>query len=135
MKSYNGFTSAQRIKAQAWLNKQWREGEFPRPVECMACGQTAGRIDAHAEDYSEPFKRGKTDQFHLCFRCHMAVHCRFKSPAAWEKYRRDVRAGYQFTPVGDFARFVDETIKGLGKKAAFNSRPAPGRTVLDEIAG
>jgi hypothetical protein len=42
-----------------------------RPVKCCACGQEHGVIDAHAEDYSDPFAPGKTDQFPLCYRCHM----------------------------------------------------------------
>jgi len=87
MNSYNGFTPNQRVKAQHWLNKQWANGALARPVQCCACGQTEGIIDAHAEDYSEPFLAGKTDQFHLCRKCHMQVHRRFANPQSWLKYK------------------------------------------------
>lgn len=62
MNPYNGFTGDQRNRAQRWLNSQWAAGHFPRPAQCCACGQADGIIDAHAEDYSEPFRHGKTDQ-------------------------------------------------------------------------
>ena len=87
MNSYNGFTPSQRVKAQNWLNKQWANGTLARPAKCCACGQTEGLIDAHAEDYSEPFEAGKTDQFHLCRKCHMHVHRRFANPQSWLRYK------------------------------------------------
>jgi hypothetical protein len=63
---------------------------------CCACGQDKGVIDAHAEDYSEPFAAGKTDEFHLCFTCHMILHCRFRNRSAWDRYRDAIRAGGHF---------------------------------------
>ena len=90
MNSYNGFTPSQRVKAQNWLNKQWANGTLARPAKCCACGQTEGLIDAHAEDYSEPFEAGKTDQFHLCRKCHMHVHRRFANPQSWLRYKESV---------------------------------------------
>jgi len=98
MGPYNGFTPTQRERAQRWLNGQWAAGTLTKPHQCIACGQTKGIFDAHAEDYSEPFAAGKTDQFHLCFRCHMMVHCRFRNPGAWAKYKAEVIAGAQFAP-------------------------------------
>lgn len=91
MNSYNGFTPSQRVKAQNWLKKQWATGSLVRPCKCYACGQTDGLIDAHAEDYSEPFASGKTDQFHLCRKCHMQVHRRFANPQAWLRYKALVK--------------------------------------------
>lgn len=96
MKDYNGFTGAQRLRAQRWLTEMWSAGRLQRPVECCACGQREGALDAHAEDYSEPFAPGKTDEFHLCFRCHMMVHNRFAVPAAFEHYRVCVAGGIRF---------------------------------------
>ena len=93
MKDYNGFASSQRNKAQRWLNAQWARGSLPRPVRCVACGQDQGVIDAHAEDYSEPFAPCKTDGFHLCFVCHMMVHCRHRNEARWQEYRQHVETG------------------------------------------
>ena len=96
MREYNGFTGAQRSKAQGWLNRQWKAGVFPRPSRCCACGQTEGVIDAHAEDYSEPFTHAKLMRYPLCFICHMMVHCRFANMAAWNRYRAAIGNGYRF---------------------------------------
>lgn len=112
MNHYNGFSPAQRNKAQAWLNKQWSIGSFARPMSCCACTQDKGIIDAHAEDYSEPFAQGKTDQYHLCFRCHMAVHCRFRNPDAYVKYAQEVYAGTVYKPfyTRDFFAFAKQQL-------------------------
>lgn len=96
LNSYNGFSAAQRARAQAWLNAQWRAGNIPRPTRCCACGQTAGVLDTHAEDYSEPFSAGKTAAYHLCYVCHMMVHCRFRAPENWNFYRRIIANGVRF---------------------------------------
>jgi hypothetical protein len=99
MNDYNGFSGAQRLRAQRWLNVMWSRGLLPRPSECCACGQREGILDAHAEDYSEPFAAGKTDAFHLCYRCHMIVHNRRNAPEAWEAYRAAIVAGVRFAPM------------------------------------
>lgn len=92
MNSYNGFTSAERTKAQRWLNEEYRAGRRVRPTSCVACGQDRGVIEAHAEDYSgPPYER--VDEFPLCYRCHMLVHCRFRAPYAFEKYVRSLELG------------------------------------------
>jgi hypothetical protein len=121
MKSYNGYTPAQRNKAQAWLNSQWRAGKLQRPCVCHACGQKEGIIDAHAEDYSEPFAAGKTDQYHLCFQCHMMVHCRFRNLDKWRWYKQAVADGMTFEPyfARDFGRFSRDTLQGMPKMVAF----------------
>ena len=53
MKDNNGFSGKQRERAQRWLNKEWNARRLARPTECVACGQTDGIIQAHAEDYSD----------------------------------------------------------------------------------
>jgi hypothetical protein len=58
----------------------------PRPIRCDACGQTEGPIDAHSEDYSEPFG-DHIGEHALCYRCHMAIHTREKNPEAWAIYK------------------------------------------------
>lgn len=112
MKPYNGFSETQRNKAQAWLNSQWAAGLLQKPFQCCSCGQTKGIIDAHAEDYSEPFAAGKTDQYHLCFRCHMALHCRFKNPKAFQRYCQAVESGKQYNPFykRNFFVFVEQQL-------------------------
>jgi hypothetical protein len=95
MKSYNGFPPGARERAQRWLRAEWISGRLARPSVCCACGQDKGIIDAHAEDYSEPFRPGVTDEFHLCFTCHMMVHFRFRNRAAWSRYSEAIANGAQ----------------------------------------
>lgn len=144
MKDYNGFTGVQRAKAQRWLNQQWAAGAFPRPSRCCACGQEHGIIDAHAEDYSEPFAAGKTDEYPLCFICHMMVHCRFRNRAAWNLYRAAVAGGGRFPAftTRNFPRFQKLFLGGPeGEGFAELAMPliemhAPrARRPLDGIAG
>ena len=113
MKDYNGYTAAQRSKSMDWLRAQWEVGAVKRPFKCCACGQDKGIIDAHAEDYSEPFEAGKTDQYPLCYRCHMMVHCRFRNKDKWEWYRLQIKNGVRFKPFysRNFPIFLDEMIK------------------------
>lgn len=139
MNSYNGFSSAQRYKAQRWLNARWADGAFPRPSRCCACGQMDGIIHAHAEDYSEPFAHGKTDEYPLCFCCHMMVHCRFLNPAAWKRYREMIGEGWVHAPVRSFPQFQGQLLSG---PAAFNMAGRwhkrshkPARRPLDGIEG
>ena len=100
LKGYNGFSGEQRGRAQSWLNAQWRSGAITAPLTAIACGQAAQPIDAHAEDYSEPFRKDVTDGFHLCFICHMMVHCRHRSQEAPRLYRHMVESGGRAIPVG-----------------------------------
>jgi hypothetical protein len=94
VKDYNGFAGKQRNRAQRWLNKEWSAGRLARPSECVACGQTEGIIEAHAENYSEPFRAGVTDAFHLCKRCHTKVHARSRNEKAWREYRAKIEASH-----------------------------------------
>jgi hypothetical protein len=93
VKDYNGFSGAQRDRAQRWLNKEWDAGRLARPSKCVACGQIEGVIEAHAEDYSDPFRAGVTDEFHLCLICHTMVHFRARNPKVWSDYRAKIEAG------------------------------------------
>lgn len=140
MKSYNGFDSAQRNKAQRWLNTQWAAGKFARPSRCCACGQTEGVIDAHAEDYSEPFRHGKTDQYPLCFICHMMVHCRFANRAAWDVYRRMVADGWRAPAFKSrnfpgFQRDFLNVNQLYLRQHGWAQHRRPARRYLDGIAG
>ena len=119
MRAYNGYSERDRRRAQAWLNRQWQSGVLARPAQCAACGQGQGIIDAHAEDYSEPFAAGKTDQFHLCFTCHMMVHCRFRRPDDWLYYKAVIESGGCYGPV-----FIRD-IGGFRAKHIGGKRPLP----------
>jgi hypothetical protein len=131
LNSYNGFTPAQRNRAQAWLRHQWADGSLPRPTVCCACGQPEGIIDAHAESYAEPFGPHLM-QYPLCFRCHMHLHCRFRHPEAWDRYRAAVRCGVRFAAIYSRAFGVIEH-QLLGGAVAFTVHDPPTAFPLDEI--
>jgi hypothetical protein len=97
MSDYNGFTGQQRTKALRWLNREYAAGRRVRPTRCGGCGQTAGIIEAHSEDYSEPFG-DHIGAFGFCYRCHMALHNRLNAPEAWERYKAAIVAGTRFLP-------------------------------------
>ncbi len=134
MKAYNGFSGALRAAAQRWLNSAWAAGTLQRPTVCRACGQDPPPIDAHAEDYSQPFAAGKTDEFHLCYSCHMAVHCRFRNPKAWDEYRNLVALGARYPAIGrNYPQFI-AWYTGQQTPPIVQGA-APARKVLDEIDG
>jgi hypothetical protein len=135
LKSYNGFSGEQRRRAQSWLIVQWRSGAITRPLDCCACGQTTQPIDAHAEDYSEPFRKGITDGFHLCYVCHMMVHCRHLSQDAWSTYRHMVENGGRAIPVGgrNFPVFRQRFLIGDITPSLFNWFTPLKRRALREI--
>ena len=132
IRSYRGYSPAVRTRAQAWLRQRWESGELPRPSRCCACGQTEGTIDAHAEDYSEPFTLAKLDACHLCYRCHMMTHLRFSYPDAWTRYRTAVREGIRFAPIHgrDFGQVLRQV---YGAAVPFTQYDPPPRSPLDEI--
>lgn len=128
MNSYNGFTGSQRAKAAAWLRAQWARGR-PRPSTCSACGQTEGVIDAHAEDYSEPFG-DHTDAHPLCYRCHLMLHCRFANDVAWREYVAAVKSGKRFAPC--HSRSFGHIRSHLaGREVPFTQHEPPGPSVFD----
>jgi hypothetical protein len=133
LRPYNGFDGAQRLRALAWAKIGYADGTRERAKLCMACGQTQGILDRHSEDYSEPFG-DHIGAFHLCFTCHMQIHCRFARPAVWRRYRDAVNAGATFRPIysRDFRLFTS-----LYSEDSFpepwRMGPPPARRVLDEV--
>lgn len=88
--TYNGHSGAKREKVQRLVTAKWATGEWPRPERCVACGQTAGTIHGHHEDYDQP-----REYVPLCITCHLLVHCRFRNAGVWEEYRARVRRGWR----------------------------------------
>ena len=134
MNSYNGFEPGQRYRALRWLKGEVAAGRRHPPTVCEACGQTEGIIEAHSEDYSDPFG-DHIGAYGFCYVCHMMIHCRLKAPEAWKDYREAVRAGYR--PPAQSARNFG-AVKALlaGKvplwRDEYENEPRE-RTVLDEI--
>ena len=133
LKTYNGFDHNQRMKGYRWLQGEYAAGRRARPTVCGACGQTEGPIDAHSEDYSEPFGE-HIGRHGLCYRCHMAIHCRLKNPEAWTIYKHHVAMGRIFHPIGkNFRRFAAENLTRKLKDVPFTQGPVCVRTLLDEL--
>ena len=133
MKTYNGFNHDQRMKGFRWLQGEYAAGRRARPTVCDACGQAEGPIEAHSEDYSEPFG-DHIGRFGLCYRCHMAIHTRFDNGEAWEAYKLLIAAGRIFHPIGkNFRRFCIETVKRKGVGVPFKQGSYRGFTLLDEL--
>ena len=109
MNSYNGFTPSQRMKAYKWLMEEYASGNRIKPTQCDSCGLTEGIIEPHSENYGEPFG-DHIGEYGFCYRCHMAVHCRFRKPEAWIKYQEEVYAGTVFQPfhTRDFFTFAKQ---------------------------
>jgi hypothetical protein len=128
MNPYNGFSGEQREAAQRWLNKKWESGELPRPKKCCGCGQTKGIIHAHAENYDEPYEINLT-RYPLCYRCHIALHCRKMHPAGWRHYLELLRAGWSWKPI--FKPNFGAIISMLSSRTErFGTPSGPPRPVL-----
>lgn len=132
MKSYNGFTPAQRSEAGRWLRGEFKKGTLKRPTKCCACGQTEGRIDCHQEDYSKPYGPHLIET-PLCFNCHMILHCRFRNREKWDQYRARLREGYRFKQSTSWRVFVNTFLEGEIDAVSVSPREGQGLTLLDEI--
>jgi hypothetical protein len=134
---YNGFSGPERDRLGRWQYAQFKSGRLKRPGRCTACGQDEGIIDAHVEDYSEPYELPKSVyEYALCYRCHMMVHCRFNNRRAWERYKALVNEGTVFVPFKDrkFGLFKSQHLNRWSPAVAY-VQPAPERRTLDEIDG
>jgi hypothetical protein len=62
------------------------------------------------------------------------VHSRFKHAEAWSIYRRHVREGKVFAPIGrNYLVFVRQTLDAKGRGVAFRQREPKELTVLDDL--
>jgi hypothetical protein len=134
MKSYNGFTAADRMKAFNWLKDEYAKKTRTRPTVCDACGQKEGIIEAHSEDYSAPYG-DHIGAYGFCYRCHMMIHCRFNALHAWNTYRDMVSAGYQFPPIHarNFRAITDFLNNPHNQETFERKGEARTHTVLDTI--
>lgn len=101
--TYNGFSGAQRAAAAAWFKALARK-PTPEPLACDGCGTSSVPIARHSEDYSAPYG-AHVGRWGVCYTCHMMVHCRYKSPHAWERYRELVREGSRVVPARNWYEF------------------------------
>ena len=133
LKTYNGYHHSQRMRALAWLKAEYAAGRRQPPIACEACGQTEGPIQAHSEDYSEPFGQ-HIRRYRVCYRCHMMIHCKFKNAAAWETYKRHLHEGRIFLPIGrNFHAFCKQSLAAMGHKVPFKQGPTRNHIFLDDL--
>ena len=113
MRSRNRFTAQQRMKAAEWLQEQWASGARTKPAKCDVCGQTAGIIESHSEDYSAPFG-DHIGRWGLCYRCYMILRYRFRHPTAFQAYCETLASGRRFPPMltHDFSQFARDHLRG-----------------------
>lgn len=109
--SYNGFPPEQRFKALRWYQGEVAAGRRQRPTVCDLCGN-GGVVDAHSEDYSDPFGE-QTGKYALCYACHMMIHCRFTAPTKWRRYVAELKQGKR--PVVFWSRSWDTFKSGYLK--------------------
>lgn len=133
MNSYNGFSPNERTKALRWLRAEYAAGRRTPPIVCEVCTQAEGIIEAHSEDYSEPF--GPHIGAHgLCYRCHMMLHCRFKNREAWEVYKAHIREGRVFAPLRTRNFYaVLAHIRTMGAAVPYRQREPEAWTFLDTL--
>jgi hypothetical protein len=110
-------------------------GRLPAPLPALPAARRLSPLMQHAEDYSEPFRKGVTDGFHLCFICHMMVHCRHRNQDAWRLYRHRVESGGRAFPVGGrhFPAFQQKFLTGKILPGLFEWFDPPERHALREI--
>jgi len=131
MRGYNGFTAAERAATLSWFREQIRLGLREPPMVCCACRQTEGVLDSHTEDYSKPFGP-HIGEFPMCYRCHMAIHCRFRNRTAWDDYRAAIRRGIRYAPIN--GRWFGVFCRQLrGASVPFAQHEPPNVLVLDLI--
>jgi hypothetical protein len=97
LRSYNGFSGQQRELVGRIINQKVAAGELNKACKCRRCGQTEGIIHYHCEDYSLPVTEEKIE--HLCWRCHMMWHSRFRNPESVAEYFAQIAQGKVFPPV------------------------------------
>lgn len=131
--TYNCFSPAEREASIRWERELLRNG-WKRPTQCIACGQNQGIVDAHLEDYSQPFEQSR--QIPLCYRCHIFVcHLRHRYPRQTADYRSRVRAGYRAPALftRSFGRLISDHVT-RPDLVRWRFTGVPLRFVLDEIA-
>ncbi|MCP5381352.1 MAG: hypothetical protein H6912_03205 [Kordiimonadaceae bacterium] len=77
LKSYNGFTSDERIRTWQIGTYLLNIGAIKKPDQCDIC-KKVGPVGFHSENYYDI----RMDPF-LCKSCHTILHNRFKYPDQW----------------------------------------------------
>jgi hypothetical protein len=94
MDYYNGYTPSERSRKLSRLHNWFPNRSHPYySGACHMCGDPSSPVAPHGEDYSEPYLWERPAVYAVCSTCHGRLHKRFKSPHAWEAYKRHLRRG------------------------------------------
>ena len=94
MNYYNGYSGSERdAKLKAQHARVSRGCPSHPQGPCAICGDRQVELEAHDEDYSQPYKWEPPAQYAVCHRCHMRLHNRFRNPEVWEAHKEHVRQG------------------------------------------
>ncbi len=94
LNSYNGFSGKEReakLRAQHARERAGLPSHPPGP--CAICSDPDATLEAHDEDYSQPYAWEPPAQYAVCHKCHSRLHARFHNPALWEAHKAHVRRG------------------------------------------
>lgn len=82
LKSYNGFTPAERRIGGQAVSEALADGRMSYAETCSVCDRTlTAPHQFHSERYHEPLSA-----YPVCRRCHHAIHIRFRYPAYWQRF-------------------------------------------------
>ena len=129
---YNGFSPKLRDQSWVWLKSKMASGEIPPPGPCQECGEARGHLDYHTEDYSRPFGP-HIYAYRLCFRCHMALHARFRNPSIWRQYIDRLEAGAVYEPLWSRKEISKVWVPGWVDRPVTTIEPRGERTFFRSL--
>jgi hypothetical protein len=113
---YNSFSPTER-RLRGTAEQEQLLSRLRRGAVCISCGTASGPIDLHAEDYRPEFYFDPQARIPVCYRCHMAVHCRLRYPVGFKAYQRELASGRRWPPL---------VTRALGTVIAQNLAPGSG---------
>jgi len=95
MGPYNGYRGRERDQKALARRRRRAEGLPAHPLgPCAICGDPTVLLEAHAEDYSVPYRWEPPAEYALCRTCHKnKLHKRFSNPSDWEAWKAHIRRG------------------------------------------
>jgi hypothetical protein len=95
MGPYNGYKGRERDRKAGARRRRRAEGLPAHPRgPCAICGDPTVTLEAHAEDYSLPYRWEPPAEYALCRTCHKnKLHKRFSNPSDWEAWKAHIRRG------------------------------------------
>lgn len=133
MRPYNGYRGRERDE-KAEARRRRRAAGLPAHPEgpCAICGDPTVPLEAHAEDYSRPYRWDPPAEYALCKTCHKnKLHKRFSNPSDWEAWKAHIRRGGHSSDLAkpDIAAELKAYKTALAKGSTFALRQLRPRVV------